>query len=122
LTPRTRLIFVSHVSYKSGALLPLDEWVALAKQRGILIGADGAQAVGQLPVDLRTLGVDFYALPGQKWLLGPDGTGALYVRKEVQEMLEPSLVGWATLSPESWSGETPLRFHADARRYEVAGR
>lgn len=118
LTERTRLLFVSHVSYKSGAVLPLAELTEIAHQRGIFVGVDGAQSVGQLPIDLAELGVDFYALPGQKWLLGPDGTGALFVRREAQQRLLPSVIGWASLANEG----VPLNFHPDARRYEVAGR
>lgn len=121
VTERTRLVFVSHVSYKTGTVLPLKEISKEAEKRGFLVGVDGAQAVGQFPVSPRDLGVHFYALPGQKWLLGPDGTGALFVRKDAQEQLAPSTIGWASLQSER-TDEDLCAFHPNARRFEVAGR
>ena len=79
IRPGTRLVSVSHVSYATGAVLPIAEIAAIAHDRGALLAVDGAQAVGAIPVDVAALGVDLYAIPGQKWLLGPEGTGALYV-------------------------------------------
>lgn len=120
VTPRTRLTLISHVSYISGSTLPVAELAKEADARGFWLGVDGAQSVGAMPVDLHELGVHFYAMPGQKWLLGPDGTGALYVRRDMQERLSPSYVGWASLQLEALHGGQ-VRFHDDARRYEVAG-
>lgn len=121
VTHRTRLVFVSHVSYKTGAVLPLEEIAKEAERLGFLVAVDGAQAVGQFAVAPRELGVHFYALPGQKWLLGPDGTGALFVREDALELLSPSVVGWASLRSDRPADDQCV-FHADARRYEVAGR
>ena len=73
--PRTRLIALSHVSWVTGSLLPIDA-VKAATRLPVLV--DGAQSVGAIPVD--TGGADFYTVSGQKWLCGPDATGALYVR------------------------------------------
>lgn len=120
VTARTRLVLLSHVSYISGALLPVQELAAEGDRRGFFVGVDGAQSVGQIPVDVHQLGVHFYALPGQKWLLGPDGTGALYVQAAALERLRPSFVGWASVASEKVADGVP--FHPDARRYEVAGR
>lgn len=121
VTDRTRLVFVSHVSYKTGAVLPLEDIAKEAERRGFLVGVDGAQAIGQFAVAPRELGVHFYALPGQKWLLGPDGTGALFVREDVLDTLMPSTVGWASLRSER-TDDDRCDFHSNARRYEVAGR
>lgn len=74
VTPRTRLIAVSHVLWTTGAVLPVHE---LRAQTGIPILVDGAQSVGAIPVDAS--GLDFYTMSGQKWLCGPEGTGALVV-------------------------------------------
>jgi L-cysteine/cystine lyase len=93
ITERTRLIAVSHVSWHTGAVLPIRELAG----RGIPVLVDGAQAAGAVPVDVQVLGCDFYALSGQKWLLGPEATGALYVRPErVEEvrMAFPSFISW----------------------------
>jgi L-cysteine/cystine lyase len=93
ITERTRLIALSHVSWLTGAVFPVDE---LAR-RGIPLLVDGAQAAGAIPVDVHALYCDFYAVSAQKWLLGPDVTGALYVRPDrVDElrMAMPSYASW----------------------------
>jgi L-cysteine/cystine lyase len=74
VTPKTKLIAVSHVIWTTGAVLPVHE---LRAQTGVPTLVDGAQSVGAIPVDAR--GVDFYTVSGQKWLCGPEGTGALVV-------------------------------------------
>ncbi|WP_214104177.1 aminotransferase class V-fold PLP-dependent enzyme [Acrocarpospora catenulata] len=77
---RARLAVVSHVGYATGAVLPVERITAEARRHGALVLVDGAQAVGAIDVDVAALGADFYAFPGQKWLLAPEGTGALVVR------------------------------------------
>ena len=79
VTDHTRLVAVSHVSFSTGARLPIEEIAYAAHQQGALLLVDGAQAVGAVPVDVHALDVDAYAFPGQKWLCGPEGIGALYV-------------------------------------------
>jgi L-cysteine/cystine lyase len=81
--PRTRLIAISHVVWSTGQVMPAAELAA----RGIPVLVDGAQGAGAVPVDVATLRCDFYTMSGQKWLLGPDGTGALYVAPERIEQL-----------------------------------
>jgi L-cysteine/cystine lyase len=83
ITSRTRLIALSHVTWTTGRVLPVRELAG----RGIPVLLDGAQSAGAIPVDVRELGCDFYTVSGQKWLLGPDGTGALYVRPELIDEL-----------------------------------
>ncbi len=73
-----RVVALSHVAWTTGALLPVAEIAALAHAAGATVVVDGAQAVGAIPVNVAELGADFYAIPGQKWLLGPEGTGALW--------------------------------------------
>lgn len=93
ITDRTRLVALSHVSWLTGAVLPVQELAA----RGIPLLVDGAQGAGALPVDVAELGCDFYTVSGQKWLLGPDSTGCLYVRPErIEElrMASPSYFAW----------------------------
>ena len=89
ITPRTRMICMSHVTTDTGTLLPAREICALARPRGILTLWDGCQAVGQIPVDLHDMGCDFYATNCYKWMLSPMGTGFLYVRKGAQRVLKP---------------------------------
>lgn len=120
ITPRTRLISVSHVSFSSGARLPLAEIVEMAHRHRVLVLADGAQSAGAMPIDLHALGVDMYAVPGQKWLCGPEGIGALYVRRDRLSEIQPTNVGFLSLWPDlriDFTGEFQLS--PDARRYEV---
>ena len=88
ITPATRLIILSHLTYGTGQILPIAEISRLAHERGGFLLLDAAQSVGQMPVDVRELDCDFCAFPGHKWLLGPAGTGALYVRRDLIERLE----------------------------------
>ncbi|MGD8698883.1 MAG: aminotransferase class V-fold PLP-dependent enzyme [Gemmatimonadales bacterium] len=93
LTSRTRVVMVSHITCTTGLLMPVREIAELCRQRGIVCVIDGAQAVGQIPVDLRALGCEFYVASGHKWLLGPKGTGVLYVRDEMLDRWKPSFAG-----------------------------
>src|SRR5262249_21360293 len=90
---RTRLLALSHVSYATGAVAPLRALVKMAHERGIAVLVDGAQSFCSIPLDLAASGVDFYAVTGQKWLCGPEGTGALYVRRAALARLTPTVVG-----------------------------
>jgi len=119
ITPRTRLIAISHVTWTTGARLSLSEVGALGREHGIPVLVDGAQSAGAIPIDIHALNVDFYAIPGQKWLCGPDGTGALYARREALKYVTSTYVGyWSTEDAhgEDWT------IHANARRFEVGGR
>jgi L-cysteine/cystine lyase len=80
ITERTRLVALSHVLWTTGAVLPLPEIAEAAHAAGALLLVDGAQSGGAIPIDPAGSGADFYTLSGQKWLLGPSGTGALWVR------------------------------------------
>jgi L-cysteine/cystine lyase len=120
ITPRTRLIVLSHVSFMTGAILNVRSVAGLAHRSGIPVLVDGAQSAGVIPIDVKDLGVDFYAFPMQKWLCGPDGTGALYVRREVLEQVQLSYVGgWFSLAIKG-SGE--WSFQESAQRFELGGR
>jgi selenocysteine lyase/cysteine desulfurase len=76
ITPTTKLVAISHVLWTTGARLPIERIARLAKERGATVAIDGAQAVGAVPVSIDDLGVDYYAVAAQKWLLGPEGIGA----------------------------------------------
>jgi L-cysteine/cystine lyase len=103
-TERTRLLVLSHVSYSSGACFPLKEIINFAQNRGVMVSVDGAQSAGAIDLDLDALDVDFYALSGQKWLCGPEGTGALYVRKDRIADLQPTFVGYSSFENQDWQG------------------
>ena len=97
LNPRTRVLAISHVITGSGAILPVKQMCAEARARGIFTVIDGAQAVGQIPVDLSDMGCDAYVGCFHKWLLAPAGAGFLYLRKD----RAPSV--WSTLASSHWN-------------------
>lgn len=96
ITPRTRVVCVSHVETITGLCMPLAALAEITRPRGILLVCDGAQAPGMLRIDVRALGVDAYASSSHKWLLAPKGSGLLYIRKEAQDRIRPMLLhnGW----------------------------
>ena len=89
LTPRTKMICMSHVTTDTGLVVPAEEICKLARERGILTLWDGCHAIAQVPVHLDEMGCDFYATNTYKWVLGPLGTGFLYVSREAQHVLKP---------------------------------
>lgn len=99
ITDRTKVLAFSHVQYADGAVLPVRELGQLARQRNIISVVDGAQAFGMLDFNLRDLGCDFYAASCHKWLIGSQGTGLLYVRREMLDRLWPLLPRGIDASP-----------------------
>ena len=89
LTSRTRMICMSHVTTDTGLVVPAQEICKLAREREILTLWDGCHAIAQVPVRLNEMGCDFYATNTYKWVLGPLGTGFLYVSREAQHVLKP---------------------------------
>ena len=121
MTPRTRLVAISHVDWTTGEVLPLEEISQLARDRGALTLVDGAQSVGNVPVEVPTTGVDMYAFTGHKWVLGPEGMGAFYVRPGLEA--ESTSLGFASLSdPTAFEAEGGYEeyFHEGARRFEAS--
>jgi L-cysteine/cystine lyase len=116
IVPGTRLVSMSHVSWATGALLPVREIAEMAHARGALVAVDGAQAAGAIPVAVEELGIDFYAVPGQKWLLGPEGIGALYCAPSVMDRPRLAFAGWASFESIDLAANGTLR--PDARRFE----
>jgi selenocysteine lyase/cysteine desulfurase len=111
-----RAIMVSHALWTTGAVLPVARLGALARTAGAASVVDGAQAAGAIPVVLDDLGVDAYAMPAKKWLLGPEGMGALWVRRALADATVPALAG--SLSYREFSFEAPV-LHPGARRFEA---
>jgi len=88
ITPRTRVLSFSHLLSSTGLRMPVPELSALARARGCLAIVDGAQSVGGVGVDVKALGCHAYATSGHKWLLGPKGTGLLYLSEELGDRLD----------------------------------
>jgi selenocysteine lyase/cysteine desulfurase len=93
LTPKTRVISISHITCTTGTVMPIRHIARLCHDKNLILVVDGAQAVGMIPVDLHHLGCDFYATSGHKWLLGPKGTGLLYVNKRMLSHWHPTYAG-----------------------------
>lgn len=120
LTPKTRLLIVSHLLWNTGQVLPLSEIVRICHQRSqpVQVLVDGAQSAGCLPLNLTALQADYYAFTGHKWLCGPAGVGGLYIRPEAFASLRPTFIGWRGIDLDS-QGQ-PSGWKADGRRFEVA--
>ncbi|WP_126428777.1 aminotransferase class V-fold PLP-dependent enzyme [Brevibacillus marinus] len=117
ITPRTRLITVSHLPNASGALQPVQEICALAKRHNVLTLVNASQTLGLVPIDVKELNCDFLAACGRKWLRGPEGSGILYIREELIDSIQPVLIGWGGTS---WDFETnEYSFLPIAKRVEA---
>lgn len=88
ITPATKVLSFSHILYSTGLRMPVRELSALARDKQCISVVDGAQAVGATPVDVKALGCHLYAASGHKWLLGPKGTGILYISAELGETVD----------------------------------
>jgi len=120
INPRTRLLLISHLTWNTGTVLPLAEIVEMAHRHHVLVVADAAQSLGSIPLDVVSMGVDVYGGPSQKWLCGPEGTGATYVSDEAIEQINQTFVGYmSTGTLEHAGGHFTPRHGAD--RYEVGG-
>ncbi len=110
LTSRTRMLVFSHIQYSNGLRMPVPELRRLTEGRGIYMLLDGAQTPGHIELDLPSLGVEFYSIPCHKWLLGPDGAGAVYIRRDLVPLIEPAQVGYYAVDSE----EQPLALTPDS--------
>jgi len=115
LGPKTRMVAIAHVSNALGTVLPVEKFVAAARERGIATLVDGAQAVPHQRVDVRSLGCDFYAFSGHK-LYGPTGIGVLYGREEILDEMPPWQGGGDMILTVSFERTTynhlPYKFEA----------
>ena len=110
ITPRTRVIFFSHITTATGVVLPAKELCALARSKNILSAVDGAHVTGMMRLNLHDIGCDMYSSSPHKWLQAPKGSGFLYVRDEIIDRM------WNTIATEGWD-EPNLR----AERFQRIG-
>ena len=117
LSRRTKLIFISHTTCTTGQVLPVEAIGELAVSNNVLFALDGAQAAGNVPLNLKKWKVDFYAFSGHKWLLGPKRTGVLYVNAVSRDTLEPVTVG--AYSDDGYNlADMSLKMNPSAQRFE----
>ena len=115
ITPRTKLIAVTHVPSTAGNVLPAAAIGAVARKHNILYLLDACQSVGQLPLNVEAIGCDMLAATGRKYLRGPRGSGFLYVRKQIQDKLKLLFFDGRTVTSLNQQG---FVLRADARRFE----
>ena len=103
MTPRTRVVSVSHVRFDDGSMLDVSSLAAACKRNGTLLVLDVSQSCGAMPLSARNLGADFIVCAGYKYLLGPWGTGFLWMRKENLDSLRPGPYNWLSQGVESFA-------------------
>jgi L-cysteine/cystine lyase len=118
LTARTRLVALSHVSWCTGTVLNVTGAARAARGSGAIVVVDGAQSVGAIPVDVAALGVDAYAFPAQKWLLGPEGLGALWIPAATRARVDLTFCAYEAGTDHKPDGR--LTLYPGARRYEIS--
>ncbi len=109
VTPKTRVIFLSHITSPTATLFPIERIIQRAKAQNIITVIDGAHTPGQIPLQLDSLSADFYGGNLHKWLCAPKGAGFLYARPDVQPLLKPLVVSWG-YEPEI-PGDSPFIDH-----------
>ncbi len=116
MTAKTRLIMVSHMTYVTGLVTPVQQLSDLAHAHGALISVDGAHPLGMLDLNLGVTGIDHYAAAGQKWLLAGTGTGVCFLKRSLQDRIWP-LMGYA----DQKTANDPASTAFGAKRYELGG-
>jgi cysteine desulfurase/selenocysteine lyase len=116
ISPQTRLIAVTHIPSTAGGMLPITEIGRIARKHGILYLIDACQSAGQIPLDVAEIGCDILSVTGRKYLRAPRGTGFLYVRKQVQDKLNPIFMDGHSIQRIS---ESDFELKNNARRFEL---
>ena len=116
----TRLISISHVSRRTGVRIPAKEMGHIAHAKDVPVLWDGAQSFGAIPINVRDLNCDFYSFCGHKYIMAPQGTGALYIRKDRIDWLKPSWIG--SHSQESFGEAGEMKLLDEAKRFEFGTR
>jgi selenocysteine lyase/cysteine desulfurase len=116
--PRTRLVTLSHVEFGSGQRLDIAAVGRFCRERGKLFCVDAIQTMGALPVDVVAMNIDFLSADGHKWLLGPEGAGVMYCRKDLLPQVRPLVIGWMNVVHAQDFGHYDFTLKPDAAKFE----
>jgi selenocysteine lyase/cysteine desulfurase len=116
---RTRIVTVSWIGFATGYRHNIRQIAELAHEHGALVFIDAIQGLGAFPLDVNEAGIDFLAADGHKWLLGPEGAGIAYIRREHLAKLRPIGPGWHSVSPTQEFTHIELKLRNAASRYEA---
>lgn len=116
--PRTRMVSLSHVEFASGQRHDLATIGAFCRENRKLFNVDAIQSIGALPVDVRAMHIDYLSADGHKWMLGPEGAGIFYCRRELLERTRPLMVGWMNVVNNESYGDYDYTLRPDAGRFE----
>jgi len=119
ITPGTRLVSISHVLWTTGAVMPVARIAEIAHDRGAIVVVDGAQAAGAIPCRVEDLGADLYAISAQKWLLGPEGMGAIVASRSAIDAFTPAFGGYYSFEHADSAGDAA--WWPTGRRFEASG-
>jgi selenocysteine lyase/cysteine desulfurase len=116
--PKVRLVTLSHVEFASGQRHDIAAVGRFCRENGKLLCVDAIQTVGVIPVDVQAMQIDYLSADGHKWLLGPEGAGIFYIRRELIEQTRPPMVGWMNVVDAQNYGTYNYTLRPDAGRYE----
>jgi selenocysteine lyase/cysteine desulfurase len=117
ITPRTRMVAISHVEYASGYVNDIATLGRFCRERNILLLVDAIQSCGVLPVDVKAMNIDFLSADGHKWMLGPEGAGMFFCRRDLLTSVRPE-VGWMNVVNAQNYGDIDFTLRTDAKRFE----
>jgi cysteine desulfurase / selenocysteine lyase len=115
---RTRLLAISSVQYANGFRIDLKAIGNLCQNKKVLFCVDAIQSLGIIPMDIKEFNIDFLSADAHKWLLGPEGIGIFYCKRELAEQLNPSLIGWKSVKSEFDFDHPDFSLKSDASRFE----
>jgi selenocysteine lyase/cysteine desulfurase len=121
ITPRTRVVAVSHVEFQNGFRHDMEALGRLCAERGVLLAVDVTQSLGVLPVDAPAWRADVVAVHGYKWLMAMHGIAGLYVSEAAMARIRPTVPGRSSVTGGFESLDFALDWHPDARRYQSGG-
>jgi selenocysteine lyase/cysteine desulfurase len=117
----TRMVILSHVQFVNGYRMSFEELSRFCKDKDILLIAECTHSLGGLEFDIKKEGVDIVIASGNKWLMGPEGCGIMYLSSRAMEKLPATTIGWRSADFGEDSSSYPIKFYESARKYEPSG-